>query len=332
MLRHSNDREPGYARKRQGKSWAYFDEQQRRVARDTDIRRLNAIALPPAYTGAWFCKDDNGHLQATGIDARGRKQYRYHPDYRAWRDSRKFGDCASFGDALPRIRARVAGDLASREMNRTTVLAAVVRLLDRHHVRVGNEVYAEQNNHYGATTLRRNHLKITGNDVRLLYPGKEGVIHNVVLTDSKLKKVVKKCQELPGQHLFHYRDGNSEMRAVSSSDVNDYLRDITGDHFTAKDFRTWGASVIFFDELLSSPTDEKILMKDALQPVADALGNTPAISRKSYVHPRLIAAVQANPTDPLNAMKRPRARKWLSSAETGFLKFLGKKGHRSTNK
>ena len=325
-LRHSSDSEPGYTRRRQGRSWAYYDEHGKRVTDRAEIDRLNAIALPPAYTDAWFCKDGNGHLQATGRDARGRKQYRYHPRYRSKRDASKYDGCLEFGQALPRLRAKVERDLRKRELGRDTVLAAVVRLLDREHIRVGNEEYAQANKSFGATTLRNRHVKRAGGKLKMRFPGKSGIVHEVTVTDRNLKRVVRKAQELPGQMLFQYVNGDGNPQAITSGDVNDYIRDATGGEFTAKHFRTWGASVIFLKQMLAKAEEKRLSIKTALEPVAEALGNTPAMSRKSYVHPALIEAAKQEPRDPLGGMERPRARKWLSSAEAGFLDFLKKQG------
>jgi DNA topoisomerase-1 len=328
MLRHSSDDEPGYSRQLKGRSWAYFDEHGKRVTDRYEIDRLNAIALPPAYTDAWFCRNANGHLQATGRDARGRKQYRYHPDYRSKRDASKYDGCLEFGRSLPRLRSRVERDLRKPHLGRETVLAAVVRLLDREHIRVGNEEYAKANKSFGLTTLRDRHVKRAGGKLKMRFPGKSGVIHEATITDRNLRRVVRKAQELPGQMLFQYVNGDGNPQAVTSADVNDYIRDATGGDFTAKHFRTWGASVIFFDQLLKKDEEKRMSIKTALEPVAEALGNTPAISRKSYVHPRLIDALQKDPRDPLHGLKRPTPRRRLSSAETAFLAFLKRRPRR----
>jgi len=329
MLRHSTDSEPGYTRRRHGRYWQYFDEDGERVTNRDEIERLNAIALPPAYVDAWFCKDENGHIQATGKDARGRKQYRYHPDYRAKKEASKYDGCREFGEALPKLRRRVEQDLKKRKLERDAVLAAVVRLLDREHIRVGNEQYAKENKSFGATTLRSRHLKKIGGKLKMRFTGKHGIVHEVTVTDANLKRIVKKCEDLPGQHLFQYINGDGVPQPVNSSDVNDYIREATGSDFTAKHFRTWGASVIFFEQLLEKAENKKLSLKTVLEPVAEALGNTVAMSRKSYVHPCLIDAVQEDPEDPLNGMERPRARRRLSTAETGFLRFLKKRPRRS---
>jgi DNA topoisomerase I len=316
-----------------GRYWAYFDSEGKRVTDRDEIDRLNAIGLPPAYTNAWFCADPDGHLQATGVDARGRKQYRYHPQFREKRESAKFDGLLEFGKALPKLRRRVERDLKRRDLTREAVLAAVVRLLDTEHIRVGNEEYAKANKSFGATTLRSRHLRRTGHGLLMRFAGKHGIVHEVKVTDTNLKRICKRCQELPGQMLFQYVNGDGEPKAVSSTDVNDYIREASGGDFTAKHFRTWSASVIAFNQMLKKAENARISVKTVVEPVAEALGNTPAISRKSYVHPRLLESVKDNPRDPLGDIERPRPRRGLSSAEVGLLEFLarGGKPHRKRN-
>ena len=325
MLRHSSDAEPGITRKRNGRYWAYFDAAGKRVTDRDEIDRLTAIGLPPAYTDAWFCADPDGHLQATGIDARGRKQYRYHADFRAKRETAKYEGLLEFGKTLPKLRRRVEQDLKRRDLAREAVLAAVIRLLDTEHIRIGNEEYARANKSFGATTLRTRHLKRTGHGLMMRFTGKHGVVHEVKITDTNLKRICRRCQELPGQMLFQYVNGDGEPKPITSGDVNDYIREASGGDFTAKHFRTWGASVIAFEQMLKKAEDARITVKTVIEPVAEALGNTPAISRKSYVHPKLLDAVKADPRDPLGGMDRPLARKRLSSAEVGLLQFLARK-------
>lgn len=322
MLRHSSDAEAGISRRRQGRHWTYFDSAGERIKDRSEIDRLDAIGLPPAYEEAWFCADPSGHLQATGIDARGRKQYRYHPLFRKRRESIKYEGLLEFGHALSRLRAKVERDLKRANLDRETVLAAVVRLLDTEHLRVGNEEYAKANKSFGATTLRSRHLKRAGHSLLMRFSGKHGIVHEVSVTDSNLKRVVKRCQDLPGQMLFQYLNGEQEPKPITSGDVNDYIRDSIGGEFTAKHFRTWSASVIAFEQMLKKSENARISVKSVIEPVAEALGNTPAISRKSYVHPALLEAVKADPRDPLGGIERPVGRRWLSSAEVGFLQFL----------
>jgi len=323
-LRHSSDSEPGYSRRKHGRYWQYFDEKGERVTDRDIIDRLNSLALPPAYSDAWFCKDANGHLQATGVDDRGRKQYRYHAAFRARRDKKKYRSTPDFGAALPKLRRKVDADLRKPPLDREAVLAAVVRLLDTEYLRVGNEQYARDNKSFGATTIRSRHVKREGGKLLMRFKGKHGIVHEVPITGRNLKRIVAKCQDLPGQHLFQYMDEEGEPCAVTSADVNDYIREACGNGFSAKNFRTWAASVIAFDQMLTAAEEERarISLKTVLEPVAEALGNTPAISRKSYVHPKLIEAARDRPRNPLNGMERPRRRKWLSSAEVGLLAFL----------
>jgi len=325
VLRHSSDSEPGITRKRIGRSWAYFDPDGKRVTDRGEIDRLNAIGLPPAYEDAWFCTDPDGHLQATGVDARGRKQYRYHAAFRKKQDKAKFEGLVAFGKKLPRLRRRVEQDLKRRKLTRETVLAAVIRLLDSDHIRVGNEEYAKENRSFGATTLRARHLRKTGHSLLMRFTGKHGIVHEVKITDTNLKRICKRCQDLPGQMLFQYLNGDGEPKPITSGDVNDYIKDATGGDFTAKDFRTWSASVIAFEQMLKKTENARISVKTVIEPVAEALGNTPAISRKSYVHPKLLDAVKANPRDPLGDIERPSARTRLSSSEVGLLQFLQKR-------
>jgi len=326
QLRHCSDDTPGISRKPVKGKWGYFDVDGNRVTDRDEIDRLNSIALPPAYTDAWFCPYPNGHIQATGRDSKGRKQYRYHEDFRARQDKNKYSGTLEFGAALPKIRRKVAADLKTRKLGRDNVLAAVVRLLDTSFIRIGNEQYAEANKSYGATTLRSRHVKRTGDKLMMRFRGKHGILREVPITDRNLKRIVGKCQELPGQHLFQFIDEDGEVCPITSADVNDYIREASGGDFTAKNFRTWAASVIAFEQMLEAQEAEKakISLKTVLEPVAEALGNTMAISQKSYVHPMLIEATRDHPRNPLNGMPRPRSRKWLSSEEVGLLDFLTK--------
>lgn len=320
-----DDAGPGITRRKAGRGWAYFDPDGRRITDRDEIDRLNRIALPPAYRDAWFCPDPTGHIQATARDEKGRKQYRYHPDFRAAQESEKFDRCADFGRALPKIRARVEADLSARGLTRDVAVAAVVRLLDLGKVRVGNEDYARANKSFGATTLRDRHASIKGGRLTLCFRGKSAKMQRLTIENRRLARIVRKCQDLPGQRLFQYLDAEGEARPVTSSDVNAYLREASGADFTAKHFRTWGASVIAFTALVEAGA-EGIGIKAMLEPVAEALGNTPAISRKSYVHPALIALASAGGLKGRPPIRLPRATKYLSPAERGLIAFLDETG------
>ncbi|MGE5722863.1 MAG: DNA topoisomerase IB [Sphingomonadales bacterium] len=321
MLCYVDDAMPGITRKRRGRYWMYFDPGGKRITDREEIDRLNRIALPPAYVDAWFCPSPNGHIQAIGYDAKGRKQYRYHEDFRAQQEAAKYERCADFGRALPKLRKRVEEDLGKRTLSREAVVAAVVRLLDHEHLRVGNEAYAKENNSFGATTLRSRHARVLGRSVTMRFKGKHGIERQLTITDRNLTRIVRRCNDLPGQNLFQYVDDEGEPQPVTSTDVNAYIREAMGEEFTAKHFRTWGASVIAFEQLCNAG-EEGVSVKEMLEPVAEALGNTPAISRKSYVHPDLVEAVKNNPHDPLGDLRCPRATLYLSSAERGLIAFL----------
>ena len=321
MLCYVDDALPGITRKRRGRYWQYFDAKGERIADRDEIDRLNGIGLPPGYRDAWYCPSPEGHIQAIGYDDKGRKQYRYHVDFRAQQEAAKYDGCASFGRALPLLRARVEEDMAGRKLDRETVVAAVVRLLDLGHIRIGNESYAKANKSFGATTLRNRHARVKGKTVKMRFQGKSGKLQELSVTDRNLTRLVRRCQDLPGQQLFQFVDDEGDPRAVGSSDVNAYIREAMGDEFTAKHFRTWGASTIAFEQICGAGKED-ISLKEMLEPVAEALGNTPAISRKSYVHPALVDAVKQNPRDPLSGLQCPRATKYLSSAERGLIEFL----------
>jgi DNA topoisomerase-1 len=312
---------PGITRKKRGRYWQYFDAKGARITDRDEIDRLNAVGLPPAYQRGWFCPDPHGHIQAIGYDDKGRKQYRYHPDFRAQQDAAKYDKCSSFGRALPKLRKRVEADLNLRKLSRDTVCAAIVRLLDCEHVRVGNESYAKANKSFGITTLRDRHAKVFGRSVKMRFKGKHGIERQLTITDRNLVRIVKGAQDLPGQHLFQYVGDDGEPVALTSTDVNAYIREAMGEDFTAKHFRTWGASTIAFEQICGAGT-EGISLKQLLEPVAKALGNTPAISRKSYVHPALIEAVKDKKNAPIPGLPCPRPTKYLSGAERGLIAFL----------
>ena len=320
-LHYADDAEPGITRRKIGRAWGYFDAHGKRVTDRDEIDRLNRIAMPPAYRDCWFCPDPNGHIQGIGYDDKGRKQYRYHADFRAAAEAEKYERTADFGRVLPKLRARVEADLARRSLKRDTVLAAIVRLLDLGRVRVGNDVYAKQNKSFGATTLRDRHASFKGGALKLEYLGKSGKMQKLTINDRRLAAVVKRCQDLPGQRLFQYLDEHGERHSVGSADVNAYIKAATGGDFTAKTFRTWGASVLAFEHLIES-VGSGASLKAMLAPVAEALGNTPAISRKSYVHPALIELARSGGLKVEMRIRLPRAMRYLRPAERGLIAFL----------
>jgi DNA topoisomerase-1 len=302
--------------------WGYWDPHGKRITDRDEIDRLNAIGLPPAYVQAWLSPDPRGHIQATGYDDKGRKQYRYHTDFREAQEAAKYDRCAGFGELLPRLRARVEHDLRLRGLCRNKAVAAVVRLLDLGSIRVGNEQYAQANKSFGATTLRKRHAKVKGQTLRLQFRAKSGKLRVLTITDGSLSRFVKSCQDLPGQHLFRWVDPAGETHPVTSTDVNCYIREAMGEDFTAKHFRTWGASVIAFEALASA--EAYIGLKAMLEPVTEALGNTPAIARKSYVHPRLIELARSRDVQAAfrEDLHLPRRARYLSRAERGLIAFL----------
>jgi DNA topoisomerase-1 len=320
-LTYVDDDLPGITRRKAGHGWAYRDAHGDRITDRDEIDRLNAIGMPPAYRDCWFCPSPDGHIQAIGYDDKGRKQYRYHPDFRARQEAEKYAGCADFGRMLPLIRRQVESDLALRKLDKRTAVAAVVRLLDLGHVRVGNANYARDNGSFGATTLRTRHAAIRGARLKLCYKGKSGKMQQLTVEDRRLSTIVKRCQDLPGQQLFQYLDEAGERRPVTSTDVNDYIREATGGEFTAKHFRTWAASVIAYRVIIEAGADG-IGIKAMLEPVAAALGNTPAISRKSYVHPALCELAKAGGLKSEAPVKLPRATRWLDPAERGLIAFL----------
>ncbi len=294
-LRYVTDADPGIARRRAGRGFTYVAPDGARVKDRARLDWMRSLAIPPAWTDVWICTSRLGHLQATGRDARGRKQYRYHPDWGAQRDTVKYDRLIAFGHALPRIRRRVARDLRRTGLPRERVLAAVVRLLEKTGVRVGNEEYARDNKSYGLTTLRGRHARVGSKRIRFRFRGKGGKAGEVEISDARLARVVSRCQDLPGQDLFGYVDEAGEVCSIGSGDVNDYIREISGHEFTAKDFRTWAGTVLAARALAGvEPSDSVAGAKRdvvrAIERVAEWLGNTPAVSRKSYVHPSVIEA------------------------------------------
>jgi DNA topoisomerase I len=294
-LRYVADTEPGIRRRRSGRHFAYLGLDGKPIREPETLRRIRSLDIPPAWTDVWICPSPHGHLQATGRDAKGRKQYRYHPRWREVRDQTKYDRMIAFGEALPRIRARVAHDLELPGMPREKILAAVVRLLETTCIRVGNEEYARVNHSYGLTTLRNRHVDVSGATLRFHFRGKSGKRHDVGLHDRRLARIVKRCREIPGQHLFQYQDEIGECHAIGSGEVNDYLREIGGQELTAKEFRTWMGTLLAVRALrqigvCECQTQARKNILQAINTVAECLGNTRAVCRKYYVHPTILDA------------------------------------------
>ena len=334
-LSYVTDGLAGITRHRAGRGWAFYEPDGTRISDPAQRKRINSLVIPPAWTDVWICPDPNGHIQATARDARGRKQYRYHPSYREARDKSKFRRILEFSEVLPDIRDRVERDLRARDLSRRQILATVVRLLDRTLIRVGNDEYARENRSFGLTTLRGRHVQIKGATMRFSFRGKSGVQHDVAITDRRLARIVQQCQDLPGQELFKFLDAAGKRQSVASDDVNAYLRVITGRDITAKDFRTWAGTMLAAQQLHAMGTassqraTEKNIVR-AIDIVAERLGNTRSVCRKYYVHPALLAAYQQGRTAPLPLpVGTPPARKRRESPppalrleEVAVLQFL----------
>jgi len=292
-LRYVTDAQPGIARKHRGKYFRYFNPDGSPVKDAGVLARIKSLAIPPAWTDVWICPIAHGHLQATGRDTRRRKQSRYHPRWRDVRDETKYERMKVFGEALPKIRKRAEHDLALPGLPREKVLATIVRLLETTFARVGNEEYAKENHSYGLTTLQNKHVDVDGSKVHFKFKGKSGKLHNIDVHDRRLARIVKQCQDLPGYELFQYIDEDGAHRSIDSADVNEYLQSITGQPFTAKDFRTWAgtclACAMLRDfEAFESETQARKNVVAAVKSVAERLGNTPAVCRRCYVHPAVI--------------------------------------------
>ncbi|MBL8691832.1 MAG: DNA topoisomerase IB [Rhodospirillaceae bacterium] len=328
-LVYVSDDDPGYTRRKSGTGFAYLSPDRRRVADRAMLRRLRGLAIPPAWTDVWIGSNADGHLLATGRDGKGRKQYIYHPRFRAMRDEAKYERLIDFAGLLPRIRETVARHMALRGLPREKVLATIVHLLETTLIRVGNEDYARQNKSYGLTTLRAPHVKVDGSELRFEFKGKSGRVWRLRLRDRRIAKVIKACQELPGQQLFQYIDDDGERRGVSSTDVNAYLRKIAGCEVTAKDFRTWAGTVLAALALgeagpATSATDSKRRIRAAIDAVAAKLGNTAAICRKCYVHPHILEGYLTGSL--VQTIRRTEAeegsRKGLLAEEAAVLTYL----------
>jgi DNA topoisomerase-1 len=327
-LQYVSDDRPGYRRRTKGKGFEYLDTEGKRIRDERRLLRIKRLAVPPAWTDVWICPSPSGHIQATGRDARRRKQYRYHERWREIRDENKFGRLAAFAQALPKIRRRIGQDMKLPGMSRRKVLATTVRLLERTFMRIGNEEYARENKSFGLTTIRNRHVSVKGAHLRFRFRGKSGRQHEVNLTDRRIAKIILKCQDLPGQDLFQYLTDNGDVQNVTSQDVNDYLREISGDNFTAKEFRTWAGTVLAAIALSmqgTSQTKKQAMarVKTAVCAVAQLLGNTPAICRKCYVHPAVVEAYLAGTRiTGFNGTVRRRDRVNLRAAERAVIKLL----------
>jgi DNA topoisomerase I len=326
-LDYVSDDRPGYTRRTKRGDFEYLDTEGKRIRDQRRLLRIKRLAIPPAWTNVWICPSSTGHIQATGRDARRRKQYRYHERWREIRDENKFHRLADFAKALPNIRRRVARDMRLPGLPRQKVLATVVRLLERTFIRVGNEEYARENKSFGLTTIKNRHVKVKGAHLRFRFRGKSGRQHEVDVTDRRIAKIVAKCQDLPGQELFQYVEHDGQVRNVTSQDVNDYLREITGADFTAKDFRTWAGTLLAAlalnaQEKFETKKQAKAKVKTAICAVAELLGNTPAICRKCYVHPAVVEAYLSRTPIPglSEGMKTVTTR--LKSAEAAVSRFL----------
>ena len=303
-LHYVTDGFAGISRRRSGKGWSYFDEDGARIAEPDTRQRLNALAIPPAWIDVWICPDPDGHIQVTARDARGRKQYRYHESYRAARDQSKFRRMFEFSEILPLLRERVERDLRAAEQSRRQLLAAVVRLLDKTLIRVGNDEYARDNHSYGLTTMRSKHAQVEGTQLNFSFRGKSGVEHSVTLDDPRIARIVQRSLEMHGQEIFQYMDADGKRRLLLADDVNEYLRKASGRDITAKDFRTWDGTMVAAVTLralgpAASLLEAKRNIVLALDAVAERLGNTRAVCRKYYVHPALLIAYHLGLTAPL---------------------------------
>ncbi len=292
-LRYTSDEKKGYTRKKAGKGFSYLDEKGERLTDEGELERVKALVIPPAWTDVWVSKSPKGHLQATGRDDKGRKQYIYHPKWQAARSLTKFGRMIEFGKQLPKLRAKIHEDIGSRNLDRRKVTALVLSLMDNALIRIGNRHYAKSNKSYGLTTLRDKHVQIKGSSIKFSFKGKKGVEHEIDLDDRRLASLVKKCRDIPGYDLFQYFDENGERQTLESGDVNEYLREATAEDFTAKDFRTWGGTVKMVECLErvieeESEMDKEKHIKEAVKEVAKGLGNTPSVCSKYYIHPEVV--------------------------------------------
>ncbi|MFJ1298941.1 DNA topoisomerase IB [Pseudomonadota bacterium AL_CKDN230030165-1A_HGKHYDSX7] len=331
-LVYADDSRPGYRRRRvNAKTFHYLDTRGKRITDTAVLDRIRMLAIPPAYTDVWICPDPQGHIQATGRDARGRKQYRYHPEWTTVRDAQKYGQLAAFGLCLPRIRSRIERDMALPGLPRDKVAATLVRLLELTRIRVGSREYARTNKSFGLTTLTRRHAQVAGDRIRLRFVGKSGVPHDVTVADRRIARLVRRCLDLPGQQLFHYIDEDGEPRAVDSDLVNEYLREASGADFTAKHYRTWAGTLYAYASLraccVPAEADSDVpvaatrkQLTDVIKRVAQRLANTPAVCRACYIHPAVMEAYLAGTLAP--ETRAPDTPRGLAAEERRLLAFL----------
>lgn len=325
-LIYSTDAEPGFRRKRERNGFVYLRPSGARLRDKRVLARIRRLAIPPAYTQVWICLHANGHLQATGRDARGRKQHRYHARWRVVRDASKYHRMLAFAEHLPQLRTRVAADLRLAGLPRRKVLAAVVRLLETSLIRIGNEEYSSNNGSFGLTTLKNRHVRVRGEHMQFRFPGKSGKFHDIRLDDARLARIVRRCQDLPGQDLFQFSDADGRAQSIDSGDVNAYLRELTASDFSAKDFRTWAGTLLTAQALnacgfADSPAQAKARIAAAIAQVAKRLGNTPAVCRACYVHPAVLDAYAEQDLKLPRAPPQPSARR-LSAQERALQRLL----------
>lgn len=327
-LRYVSDEETGFSRRRRGKGFRYIDASGNLVSNDNILNRIKSLVIPPAWEDVWICRISNGHLQATGRDKRERKQYRYHSKWTTARNETKFENLKHMGQYLKILRPQVENDFNIQKLSREKVLATVIKVMERTHIRIGNDEYAEENNSYGLTTLLNKHVDVIGSKVKFHFRGKSGIQHTSTLADSRISRIIKKCQELPGQELFGFIDEEGQAQDITSHHVNRYLRDVVGEPLTAKDFRTWGASVRAVELLLNEPTlknpTQQELKKaecEMIKKAASSLGNTVAVCRKYYVHPQVFKSYANGELEKV-AAKIKKREKWLSREEKILLALV----------
>lgn len=323
-LVYVSDDGPGIVRERLKNGFRYTDSSGKTITDESTLARIKALAIPPAYEDVWICPSDNGHLQATGRDARGRKQYRYHDQWARIRDADKYQQLYAFGMALPRIRRRVAKDLSKHALCQEKIIASVVRLLDISLIRIGSQAYAHANKSYGLTTLKRRHVAITSDRIRFRFKGKSGVQHDVTVTDARVARIIKRCMDIPGHQLFHYKDSDGTLHAIDSNAVNAYLKEAAQQDFTAKDYRTWAGSVQALAELQRTPSSSEAAARrtvaEVIKKVSRHLANTPTICRKCYVHPAILDCYLQGRLPARHA--KPSGPRELRADEKRLLEFL----------